>query len=96
MYPPPFVRSITKELQIMYSYLPDLDFFKKAIGKSKQMCYDIQEVNIMEQGYEQDMPMQEPEYAPRPRWQIWAARIGLAAFLIMLVFYYLNISRGGF
>ena len=38
---------------------------------------------------------QEPGYTPRPAWQVWAARIGLAVFVIFLVMYYLNILRGG-
>jgi len=40
---------------------------------------------------------QEPRtgYTPRPAWQVWAARIGLAVFLAFLVLYYLNIFRGG-
>ena len=34
-------------------------------------------------------------YEPRPVWQVWAARIGLAVFLIFLLMYYINILRGG-
>ena len=34
-------------------------------------------------------------YTPRPAWQVWAARIGLAVFLIFLALYYINILRGG-
>lgn len=37
----------------------------------------------------------ESGYTPRPAWQIWAARIGLAVFLAFLVMYYLNVFRGG-
>jgi len=37
----------------------------------------------------------ETGYTPRPAWQVWAARIGLAVFLIFLVMYYINILRGG-
>ena len=36
----------------------------------------------------------EGHYVPRPVWQVWAARIGLALFLIFIVFYYLNIFGG--
>ena len=28
--------------------------------------------------------LQKEEYIPRPRWQVWGARIGLAIFLICL------------
>ena len=38
---------------------------------------------------------QQPAYTPRPAWQVWAARIGLAVFLIFLAMYYINILRGG-
>ena len=41
-------------------------------------------------------PQQEQQpYTPRPAWQVWAARIGLAVFIAFLVMYYLNIFRGG-
>ena len=42
---------------------------------------------------EQELPEQE-HYVPRPQWQVWAAPIGLAAFLVFLVLYYLNILGG--
>lgn len=42
-----------------------------------------------EEKLEQQLP--EETYAPRPLWQVWAARIGLAVFLIGLVLYYCNI-----
>ena len=38
---------------------------------------------------------QETGYTPRPAWQVWAARIGLAVFIAFLVMYYINILRGG-
>lgn len=38
---------------------------------------------------------EQPLYTPRPAWQVWTARIGLAAFLIILAIYYLNIAGGG-
>ena len=38
---------------------------------------------------------QEEGYTPRPSWQVWGARIGLAIFLIFLAMYYMNILRGG-
>ena len=37
----------------------------------------------------------EQGYVPRPAWQVWAARIGLALFLIVVILYYLNMFRGG-
>jgi len=44
-------------------------------------------------GNQEQMP--ESGYKPRPAWQVWAARIGLAVFIAFLVLYYLNIFRGG-
>ena len=38
---------------------------------------------------------EESGYSPRPTWQVWAARIGLAVFIGFLILYYVNIFRGG-
>ena len=38
---------------------------------------------------------EESGYSPRPAWQLWAARIGLAVFIGFLILYYVNIFRGG-
>ena len=48
-----------------------------------------------EQRKEESQEAQDSGYTPRPAWQIWAARIGLAVFLAFLVMYYLNVFRGG-
>ena len=48
-----------------------------------------------EQRNEEIMGKEETGYTPRPAWQVWAARIGLAVFLAFLVMYYINIFRGG-
>ena len=37
----------------------------------------------------------EKVYTPRPAYQIWAARIGLAIVIIAVIIYYLNIAWGG-
>lgn len=44
-----------------------------------------------------DMPEEEQEsgYAPRPKWQVWMARIGLVLFIFVVIMYYINIMRGG-
>ena len=47
-----------------------------------------------------DMRMDEPQqeqqgYVPRPRWQVWAARLALVLFILVLIAYYLNVFRGG-
>ena len=48
-----------------------------------------------EQRNENQDQVPESGYAPRPAWQVWAARIGLAVFVVFLVMYYINILRGG-
>ena len=48
------------------------------------------EVKTMdEQNPEQNVP--EERYVPRPRWQVWGARIALAVFILGLIMYYCNI-----
>ena len=39
---------------------------------------------------------EEPKegYAPRPAWQVWGARIGLVAFILFLIMYYMTVLRG--
>ena len=46
---------------------------------------------------EQELELAEEEkiYEPRPRWQVWGARIVLVIFLALLAMYYINIARGG-
>ena len=34
---------------------------------------------------------QEQTYVPRPKWQIWGARIALVVFILGLIMYYCNI-----
>ena len=36
-----------------------------------------------------------PKYQMRPQWQIWAARIGLVLFLLLLFLYYFTMFTGG-
>ena len=38
---------------------------------------------------------EQPQYTPRPAWQVWGARIALVLFIIVILLYYLNIARGG-
>ena len=44
---------------------------------------------------EEQVEPQAEGYKPRPAWQVWAARIGLLLFIIMLIIYYLVYFRGG-
>lgn len=34
-------------------------------------------------------------YIPRPEWQIWAARIGLVVFVLIVIYQILSIATGG-
>ena len=46
---------------------------------------------------QQKTPEQEqesPAYTPRPAWQLWAARIGLVVFIILVILQILHIARG--
>ena len=45
---------------------------------------------------QKDIQEQEtPAYVPRPRWQVWLARVALALFILLIIAYYINIMRGG-
>ena len=46
---------------------------------------------------EQEQTPQEPKegYVPRPRWQVWLARIGLVLFIFTVIGYYMFFFRGG-
>ena len=49
---------------------------------------------------QQEQPQQEQQeqpqgYSPRPRWQVWLARLALVIFLGFLFMYYMNILRSG-
>ncbi|MDY3225145.1 MAG: hypothetical protein SOW84_04630 [Candidatus Faecousia sp.] len=38
---------------------------------------------------------QQEAYEPRPTWQVWAARIGLVLFILLVIGQIVNIARGG-
>lgn len=40
---------------------------------------------------ELDPELEQEEYIPRPRWQVWGARIALAGVLIAVALYYWSI-----
>lgn len=44
---------------------------------------------------EQNIQLPEEGYVPRPKWQVWLARLGIVIIVIFLVLYYLSIARGG-
>ena len=37
----------------------------------------------------------EEGYTPRPKWQVWLARLGLLAFLIFVALFYFGLFGGG-
>ena len=43
----------------------------------------------------QNPEQEQPAYVPRPKWQVWAARVGLVLFILFVIYQYLAISRGG-
>ena len=43
----------------------------------------------------EDLERQEGGYEPRPAWQVWGARIGLALFLLLVIGQIVNMARGG-
>ena len=38
---------------------------------------------------------QEQNYKERPRWQVWAARLGVVIMIICVLLYYYHIAKGG-
>ena len=70
---------------------------KKVLGILEHLCYHNKEVTTMEQNHmeEELQEEQQPRYTPRPRWQVWVARIGLVLFILVILMYYINIMRGG-
>ena len=51
----------------------------------------------MEHENDNIIPQDEPNagYIPRPKWQVWLARIVLVIFIALVIMYYINIARGG-
>ena len=43
---------------------------------------------------ERDEILEQP-YTPRPKWQVWAARVGLVLFILFVIYQYLAIAKGG-
>ena len=42
---------------------------------------------------ERNPELEQEEYIPRPRWQVWGARIALLAVLIAVALYYWSIAN---
>lgn len=47
-----------------------------------------------EQRIDAQNEIQESGYVPRPKWQVWGARIGLVVFILFLIMYYAIFFRG--
>ena len=45
---------------------------------------------------EENRESEEKGYVPRPRWQLWAARIGLAFFILLVILQIYNMVGGRF
>ena len=48
-----------------------------------------------EQKQNPELISQEEGYEPRPRWQVWGARIALVIFLLFVLWQILGIAMGG-
>ena len=48
----------------------------------------------MEDQILQDEVQQAP-YVPRPKWQVWAARVAVVVLVVLIILYYITIARGG-
>ena len=42
---------------------------------------------------ERNPELEQEEYIPRPRWQVWGARIALIAVLIAVALYYWSVAH---
>ena len=59
------------------------------------MCYHKKEVSIVEEERMESEIKEETGYQPRPKWQVWLARVGLVIFIAGVILYYIHIFRGG-
>lgn len=80
-----------------------LKIFEKATRKNRTnvLFYGIEVIEMEERmepmdEMQEEIAAQEAEvYKPRPGYQVWAARIGLAVVIIAIALYYYHIARGG-
>lgn len=56
------------------------------------MCYDkkneVTTLENLEQEYD------EQGYVPRPAWQVWAARVGLVLFILLVIWQLVRVANG--
>lgn len=55
----------------------------------------MEEMENQEQELEQALQEPMPNYIPRPKWQVWGARVALVLFIALIIMYMINIARGG-
>ena len=44
---------------------------------------------------QEELQPQEQTTGTRPAWQVWAARVGLVLFIIIVILQYVAVARGG-
>ena len=46
---------------------------------------------------DQEKDMQQPQegYVERPKWQVWAARVGLVVFILFVIYQLIQIAGAG-
>ena len=64
--------------------------------ENEKLNEPLQEEELVREQPEEEAAQEERSYyVPRPMWQVIGAWVGLIAFIGVIVFYYLNIARGG-
>ena len=59
------------------------------------MDENMEKQNTAEETPVENTPAEEtPVYIPRPKWQVWLARVCLVLFIALILMYYINIMRG--
>ena len=56
---------------------------------------DKEQLDELQEENQEELQEEMPRYSPRPRWQVWIARLGLVLFIIMIILYYIHMMRGG-
>ena len=44
---------------------------------------------------DEQLTEEQQPYVPRPRWQVWLARVCLVLFIALIIMYYIHVMRGG-
>ena len=47
------------------------------------------------QNENESLQPREEGYVPRPMWQVWAARIGLVLFILVVIYQIVSLATGG-